>query len=116
MFDFLRRSIPRGIVLKEGQDGKYRWRCVNLPASTRKDAVVDETLCRTVFTDSIQDGYHSVKPCFKDALREVTQWVHPSRVRWFAESGGQLHECGVSFARGAEVIVLPASLQEGSSE
>ena len=111
-----RRPIPRGIVFQEGKDQKFRWRCVAIPANLVYGASLPVDECRTVFTDTIQDGYMTVKPCLRDAAFEIKKWVHPSRVRWYYEHGGVLLECYVGFTgRGTNMsasIVLPEGLQD----
>ena len=107
-----KRPVPRGIVLKEGSDEKYRWYCVDTEGTEDVIGPIQKDRVRTVFTDTVGDGYHSAKPCFKDAVREVSVWVDPARLRWFAEHGDLLHECNVSFSGGRTDFALPTSLQE----
>ena len=113
MFRFLQRRPERAIVFKLDNEDRYRWRVVEMPAAYwgRQElapAVVEEH-CRTVLVDTIQDSYHGLKNCFKDAKHEVTQWVEPRKVSWWVEHETTgLHRCHLVDGG----IVLPDTLQQ----
>ena len=105
MFRFLQRRPQRGIVFKLGEDDKFRWRAVDFKANFDDE---DKQWCqvadhRTVFTDTIQDGYHSVKQCFADAVHEVERWCPRNKVSWWLESSDILLRCRLQ----GDDLVLP---------
>lgn len=84
MFRWLQRRPNRGVVLAKGKDDLYRWRVVRIPKSMRGDSVIEDAL-RTCFLDTAADGYPGTKGAFRDAKREITEWVDPSRITWWLE-------------------------------
>ena len=93
MFRFLQRRPARAVVFAEGKDQKFRWRVVAVPSAIASDAVIDANATRTVFVDAVGDAYHGIKPCFKDAMREITEWCLPTKIGWYVEKDGKLHQC-----------------------
>ena len=108
MFGFLQKRPHRGIVFKLGEDDKFRWRVVEVDPADAAKAVLERHDCRTVFADTIQDGYSSIKPCAQDAFGEIGRWCPLGKVGWYVEHDGKLH----MVRRLAQSVELPAAMQE----
>ena len=87
MFRFLQARPHRGIVMDLGKDDKFRWRAVEIPERLMDVPSIGLAAnpCRTVFTDTVQDGYHSAKHCFRDAAIEIDRWCPINKVSWWME-------------------------------
>ena len=90
MLGFLQKRPERGVVFDKGSDGKYRWRVVVVLDKHRHEGSLDAGGHRTVFLDQVQDGYFSVKECYRDAAAEIARWCPLNKVEWYMEILGRL--------------------------
>ena len=108
MFGFLQRRPNRGVVFKLGGDDKWRWRVVEVDEADAGKEVLEKDQHRTVFADTIQDGYHNANRSAQDAFGEIARWCPLNKVGWYVEHDAKLHQV----RRVPRGIELPSAMQE----
>ena len=114
-----RRPIDcRGIVLKQGRDDLWRWRCVSLRPGDRELSLLPAERTMTLWVDEIGDGWRNQADAFHQAWLCLVPLCDPTRLAWYADHGRnfvrlEIHESG--FAEHARLSPAPLPV-EGESK
>ena len=86
---FRRPILCRGIVLRQGRDDLWRWRCVYLrPGDSERFRLMRER-SRSLWVDAIGDGWRSREDAMAQAYLCLFPLCDPLRLPWWTETPGE---------------------------